>query len=287
MNEAYKTVEIPANTPGIGYSLKHRKAVMGLIDYYCKKVIGKRDGKDDIFTQRDYQIMHNRGICHDMDKVLGGLSYPQLTADYMHRMMNGHHIEGFVEVGYKSKYDWIEMIFDWESAVYTKPDKGMSAYEFATTRCPDILEYVKPYLQLFGFTSKERTIIESIRVEAMKPVYETDLVDAIVQYMHTTHIHLLDCVSRIDDRGYTKVFRQPAPYRHQSTFKARGTVHRRPNAYTKAHPHSLNLEMVNGTIEAQMFDMDGLCQLKVSELKSLNKVCAERDKVLRENKVAR
>lgn len=36
-----------------------------------------------------------------------------------------------------------------------------------------------------------------------------------------------------------------------------------------------------------MFDMDGLCQLKVGEIKSLNNVCAERDKVLRENKVAR
>lgn len=282
-----RKVEIPANTPGVGYSLKHRKAVKMLLDYYCKQAVGKRDGNGELFTPEDYRIMHNRGICHDMDKVLCGLSYPQLTADYIHRMMNGHHIEGFIEPQNKSKYDWIEMLIDWESSGYTKPDKTMNAYMFLHTRCEELRGYIEPYLMLLDINNATHSKIEYIVKEAQKPVYETDLVDAMTEYIHTTHIHMMDWVSRIDDRGYKEVFKQPVPCRHKATEKESGTVYNRPNAYTRAHPHSLNLEMVNGTVEAQIFDMDRVCQLKADEVKSLNKLCAERDKVLREKKKAR
>lgn len=47
--------------------------------------------------------MVNRGKCHDMDKLLCSLSYPQLTADYFHRMFNGHHEESMIELQDKSK----------------------------------------------------------------------------------------------------------------------------------------------------------------------------------------
>ena len=46
------------------------------IDYHCKRVIGKVDGYGNVFTKEDYITMHNRGICHDMDKVCNGLSLP-------------------------------------------------------------------------------------------------------------------------------------------------------------------------------------------------------------------
>lgn len=271
-NRPYETVEIPANVPGVGYTLKHRKAVAMLIDYHCTKAVGKTDGNGVLFTSNDLSIMKNRAKCHDMDKVLTSLSYPQLTADYFHRMFNGHHPEGVIEINQKSKYDWIEMIFDWESSAYTKPDKGMSAYEFATTRQQHLLPYVMPYLQLFGFTEIEanRVLIQDIVKEARKPVYETDLIDAILCYIHTTHIHLLEYISRIDDVGYMQTFNAPAPFRHPSTQAPNGTLHQRPNAYV-SHSNSLaRREFVQGTLEAQIYDLDKICKIPVSEIPSLN-----------------
>ena len=133
MSSSYSSVELPTSVPGIGYTIKHRNAVEQLIKYYCKKAVGKRDGNGVVFTQKDYQAMINRGKCHDVDKLLCSIAYPQLTADYLHRMFQGHHEESMIEPDMKNKYDWMEMIFDMESAKYTKPDKqGGGAYDFAS-----------------------------------------------------------------------------------------------------------------------------------------------------------
>lgn len=268
-NKGYTSVELPATTPGIGYSLKHRNAVSMLIDYYCKRAVGKRDGNGVEFTKEDYEIMHNRGLCHDMDKILAGLSYPQITADYYHRMFNGHHIEGFIEE--KCKYDWIEMIFDWESAAYTKPDKGKSAYEVATSFNADLYPMVEPYLKLFGFMG-EQHIVKEIKDKVSGPVYESDLVDAFVNYIHTTHLHLLEYVARIDDVGYMRIFNKPTPFRHKSTQKPGGTYHQRPNAYVQQEGHGFALkhEMIKGVIDAQIYDMDKICKIKVKDIPQLN-----------------
>lgn len=267
-NGGYSTVELPSDIPGIGYTLRHKIAVELLIEYHCKRVIGKADGLGNIFTKDDYIIMHNRGICHDMDKICCGLSYPQLTVDYFHRLFNGHHIDGLIEQ--KSKYDWIEMVMDWESAAYTKPDKCKNAYGVATSFNRDIYHYVEPYLQLFGFNSKDIKLIPSIKDKIPNKVYEKDMIDAILKYIHTTHIHVLNYVSRLDDVGFMRTFKQPTPFRHKQTQRPNGNYFSRPNNYVMSHKFSNDREMIRGQLEAQIFDMDKICKIPASMCQKIN-----------------
>lgn len=266
--EAYSTIELPSDVPGIGYTLRHRIAVDLLIDYHCKRVIGKTDELGVIFTKEDYKIMHNRGICHDMDKICCGLSYPQLTVDYFHRMFNGHHIDGLIEQ--KSKYDWIEMVMDWESAAYTKPDKGKNAYGVATSFNKDIFHYVAPYLKLFEFDSEQVKLIEQIKDQIPSKVYEKDMIEAILRYIHTTHIPVLSYVSRLDDAGFMRTFNRPTPFRHKQTQRINGNYFNRPNKYVMGHKFSNDREMVKGMLEAQIFDMDMICKIPATACKEIN-----------------
>lgn len=270
MDKGYKTIELPATVPGVGYSLKHRLAVQELINYYCSKAVGKKDGNGEVFTKEDLEVMKNRGICHDMDKILMMLNYPQLTADYYHRMYNSHHPEGYLQP--VCKYDWIEMIFDWESARYTKPDKGKCAYEVATTFNSHLFEYVKPYLLLFDFTNINNKCIESIKKSVNRKVTEQDLVDAFLNYIHCTNLHRLEGLSRLDQRGYQEINGGLAPFRHPST----SVLYRqRPTNYTK-QSHSLTArELIDGVVEVSAFDFDSICRLKVSSLDYINKSCID------------
>ena len=265
MAEAYKTVEIPAHVPGIGYTLKHRKAVALLIQYYCPRAVGKRDGNGEVFTREDCQIMMNRAKCHDMDKVLTSLCYPQLTADYLHRMFNGHHSEGFV--GGSSKYDFIEMIFDWESAPYTKPDKGMNANGVLESFNQHLQPFCIPYLALFGFKDSSPRVIPEIQKACTGPVYETDLVNAIIDYMHTTNIPQLEYVSRMDDAMYKQMSGvQMVPLRHKMTWGVGGNTFSRPNTEVMKRRSWVARDFVKGTFEAQVFDMDAICKLHKADI---------------------
>lgn len=265
MERAYKSVELPSDVPGIGYTLRHRMAVELLIDYHCKKAIGKEWREGRVFTKDMYDAMHNRGVCHDMDKVCCSLCYPQMTADYFHRMFNGHHIEGLITNNFP--LDWIEMIFDWESAAYTKPDKKRNAYGVATTLHKDLFKYVQPFLNMFGLTSEDTVLIDEIKEQIPDKVYETDLIDAILRYIHLTHIPMMQYMSRIDDVGYKKTFGQNPPFRHYSTGGENGNYFERPNYYTKHHKYAKSLEMIHGTFEAEIFNMDKLCGLSVQQAK--------------------
>lgn len=285
-NKAYTSVELPTNVPGIGYTIKHRYCVELLIDYYCKKAIGKTDGNGIVFTKEDYIIMHNRAKCHDMDKVLTSLSYPQLTADYFHRMFNGHHAESMIEIKEKTKYDWIEMLIDMESEHYTKADKNSSnAFSFISTYRQHLLPYMMPYIYLFDIETP--TTISTIKEKVQKKYYESDLIDAIIEYIHTTHIHLIDSISRIDDIGYMALYKQPTPYRHPSTQKPNGTLHVRPNTEAQMSKSVMSRELVKGTFEAQLFDMDKLCLLPVSNINNINKQGLQICKQLVDNKLQR
>lgn len=271
MSQGYTSVELPSSVPGIGYTLKHRNAVEELIKYFCKKAIGKRDSNGVVFTQHDYRIMCNRAKCHDMDKLVCSLAYPQLTSDYLHRMFNGHHIESMIEPSQKSKYDWMEMIFDMESAKYTKPDKqGGGAYAFASKYRQNVMEYLMPYFVLFELNKEDTGIIESIKVSVNRTYYESDLIEAVLMYIHTTHIHLLDGIARIDDAGFMAKFHAPTPYRHPSTQHPNGTMHKRPTPICQTSNSVMKREMVHGTFEAQLFDMDKLCLIPASELQGVN-----------------
>lgn len=268
---AYTSVELPSSVPGIGYTLKHRNAVEKLLEYYCKKCVGKVDGNGEKFTQQDYKIMMNRAKCHDMDKVLLSLNYPQLTADYLHRIFQGHHEESMIEPTQKSKYDWIEMILDMESGKYTKPDKqGGGAFAFASQFKQPIMNYLMPYFMLLGLNKLDTGIVKEIRDEVNKKYYEKDLVDAIIAYIHTTRIHLLDGLARIDDKGYMEMYGKPVPYRHPITQRPDGIYHERPNSMVESSERLQRLEMIHGEYEAQLFDMDRISLMTAEQVKSVN-----------------
>lgn len=272
MAEAYVSVELPCSVPGIGYTLKHRECVAMLIEYFCSKVVGKADGNGEVFTAHDLKIMRNRAKMHDVDKMIVSLAYPQLTSDYFHRMFNGHHEESMIEPQYKSKYDWIEMIMDMESARYTKKDKqGGGAYWFASTYKPHVFGYMLPYFQLFGLDVEMSPMVESV-VQQLKgrKYYEKDLVDCILNYMHTTRIHLLDGLARIDDEGYMKVYGSPVPYRQAATQHPNGTVHHRPNEIAQQSRSIMSRELVHGDFQAQLFDYDAIALLRADEVKGIN-----------------
>lgn len=190
MNIGYTSIRLPDTVPGIGYTLKHHHCVKALIEFYCKKAIGKIYANGIVFTNEDYKVMVNRGKCHDMDKIVCSLAYPQLMADYFHRMFNGHHEESMIEPNQKSKYDWMEMIFDMESAKYTKRDKqGGGAYAFASQYKTYLMPYLQPYFELFGLNRQDTGIVQKIKTSVNRPYYESDLIEEIIEYIHTTRLH--------------------------------------------------------------------------------------------------
>lgn len=269
------SVRLDDTLPGIGYTLKHRRAVALLTDYHCKKAIGKKDAYGQVFTKDDYVIMHNRALCHDMDKILCGLCYPQLTVDYFHRLFNGHHIENIMNS--MSKYDIIEAIMDVDSARYTKPDKGMSPFEvfhpqkgFKGFMWP----FVAPYLKLFGMTTADRTVNPTIFEQCKQPVYETELINAIIKFTHATNIHRMPAVARIDDEAALKVGILP-PYRHMLHCST-GIPKQLPNQkMIELGGWDLRRNLIKGTLSAQVFDMDAICKIPAGSVDAINRRAKE------------
>ena len=287
MNSGYSSVELPVSVPGIGYTMKHRAAVEMLIQHYCKKAINKQDGNGVVFTKQDYDIMVNRGKCHDVDKILFSIACPQLTADYLHRMFQGHHEESMIEPDMKNKYDWMEMLFDMESAKYTKADKqGGGAYAFASVYKPTIMSYLLPYFQLFGLDCENPGIVQEIKDSVNRKYYESDLVDLIVEYLHMVKTHRLDGLSRIDDKGYMQAYNNVPPFRRPLR-NPNEIIHQRPNQQAMNSRSVMSREMVHGTFEAQLFDYDELCKLSAGQVDSVNRKALGIVKSLVDNKLQR
>ncbi|MBE5906080.1 MAG: hypothetical protein E7277_04685 [Lachnospiraceae bacterium] len=277
----YKGTPLPDDVPGVGYTLKHRYAVEALIIYYCKEAIGKRDGNGEVFSEADFKVMQLRGKCHDMDKILTSLSYPQLTADYLHRLFATHHEEGLLDMEQRCKYDFMEMIFDMESAKYTKPDKwGGGAYAYVIKHKQNIMDTLMPYFQLFGLDKPDSGLVHEIKAQVERPYFEADLLGAITTYLHTTRLHFLNGVSRLDDKGFKELFDEPVPYRHPATQKKDGTLFARPSKLTAASESFRHREMMHGTYEAQLFDMDKLCAISPEDVDNVNRKALECLKLL-------
>lgn len=61
---------------------------------------------------------------HDLDKMISYLYLPDQGAHNLHVMLAPHH-----DTQTQDKSVLIEMILDWESARFTKPDKPLNAYD--------------------------------------------------------------------------------------------------------------------------------------------------------------
>lgn len=104
------------------YTLKHKKAFL--------KVEKESLGKNTL-----------RGYLHDVDKLI---LYPILgksRTHKLHRKYSRHHFDNI-----KTIQDKIQMLIDWESARYTKPDKPLSAFNFLTQAHPKSVNELLPLI---------------------------------------------------------------------------------------------------------------------------------------------
>ena len=77
---------------------------------------------------------------HDLDKLFMYLFYNKKDVSKTHRNLNRHH-DNDLE---KTYLDYIEMVLDWESARYTKPDKPLNAYDTLYKYYPHLENEILP-----------------------------------------------------------------------------------------------------------------------------------------------
>lgn len=115
------------NFEHIKYTYKHRKIVMRLAEKYFK----------------DNNEVLEQVKSHDIDKLYLYLFYEKKTVSRIHREQSSHH-ENELE---KTYLDYVEMVLDWESARYTKPDKPLNAYDTLVKFYPGMTDVILPILQ--------------------------------------------------------------------------------------------------------------------------------------------
>ena len=118
------------NKDYIEYTYKHRKIVIYLAKKYYKK-------NKDLLKKVEL---------HDLDKLFMYLFYEKESASDIHRDMISHHQNSIP----KTELDYMEMVLDWESARYTKPDKPLNAYDTLIKYYPDMEDNILPILKSIG-----------------------------------------------------------------------------------------------------------------------------------------
>lgn len=108
------------------YTFKHKKAILDIE----KKLLGKNT---------------MRGYLHDMDKLF---LYPILgvkLTSKIHRKTSRHHINKA-----HTNKDYLEMVIDWESARFTKPDKPLNARQTLYKFYPQLEDKILPILNKYN-----------------------------------------------------------------------------------------------------------------------------------------
>ena len=146
------------NFEHIKYTYKHRKIVMLLAEKYFK----------------DNQELLEQVKQHDLDKLYLYLFYDKKTVSRIHREQSTHH-ENDLE---KTYLDYVEMVLDWESARYTKPDKPLNAYETLVRFYPTMLEEISPILREMGIDKANLPMDSEILkvAEELDTVTEEDII---------------------------------------------------------------------------------------------------------------
>ena len=142
------------NREYIDYTYKHRKVVMLL----AQKYFGENE---ELLAQVEL---------HDLDKLFTYLFYDKKVASKLHREQNPHHAND-VE---KTELDYIEMVLDWESARYTKPDKPLNAYDTLYAYYPEMESAILPILQEMGIAEANTPMEEDIFKAAQEMGEPTD-----------------------------------------------------------------------------------------------------------------
>lgn len=118
------------NREYIEYTYKHRK----IVNFLAKKYFG-----DNIELLEKLKQ-------HDMDKLFTYLFYGKKDVTNVHRTLIPHH-QNEIE---KTYLDYVEMVLDWESARYTKPDKPLNAYDTLYKFYPELEVHILPILKEIG-----------------------------------------------------------------------------------------------------------------------------------------
>ena len=160
-----KGVDTMKNKEYIEYTYKHRKIVMLLAKKYFK------DNKE-LLEKIEY---------HDLDKLFMYLFYSKSDVSRIHRTLVAHH-DNEME---KNNLDYIEMVLDWESARYTKPDKPLNAYDTLYSYYPNMVEEILPILQEMGIDKPnlpmEKDVVEY--TNGMEKITVEDIETEIKHYM--------------------------------------------------------------------------------------------------------
>lgn len=119
------------NIDNIIYTLKHRAAFRECVKRYLK-------GED-----RKQLLL--RADVHDMDKVILYNFLDFKDVKNFHRTNASHHTESNKKR--LNRYDYLEMIMDWECARYTKEDKPLNAYETLYKFYPELEKKILPILK--------------------------------------------------------------------------------------------------------------------------------------------
>ena len=150
------------NFEHIKYTFKHRNIVMLLAKKYFK----------------DNSELLEQVRVHDLDKMYMYLFYNKKDVSSVHRDKVVHH-ENDLE---KSELDYMEMVLDWESARYTKPDKPLNAYDTLVNFYPGMTDVILPILEEMGIAESGLEMDQEILEEAKRldNVSEEEIVSELV-----------------------------------------------------------------------------------------------------------
>lgn len=152
------------NREYIEYTYKHRKIVIYLANKYVK------ENKEETMNQIEF---------HDLDKLYMYLFYNKKDVSNVHRQLSSHH-DNSIE---KTDADYVEMVLDWESARYTKPDKPLNAYDTLYKYYPEMEEKILPILKKFKIDKSDLPMEEDV-LEYAKSLSNTNIDDIKEELKH-------------------------------------------------------------------------------------------------------
>lgn len=153
------------NIEHIKYTYKHRLIVMKLAEKYFK----------------DNKELLERMKYHDIDKLFLYLFYDKKAVSKLHRDLSSHH-ENELE---KTKLDYMEMVLDWESARYTKPDKPLNAYDTLVRFYPGMTNEILPILKEIGIDKPNLPMDKEILelAKQIDEINEEELLNELISYL--------------------------------------------------------------------------------------------------------
>ena len=160
-----KGENIMKNQEYIEYTYKHRK----IVSLLAKKYFGNNE---ELLKKIE---------SHDLDKLFMYLFYSKSDVSRIHRDLMAHH-DNDKE---KTKLDYIEMVLDWESARYTKPDKPLNAYDTLCKYYPNMGNEILPILKEMGIDKPNLPMEEDVieYANSMKNVSIEEIMAEMKEYI--------------------------------------------------------------------------------------------------------